>query len=194
MNSNFLIQKNESYQQVRPWTHYVIDNFLPQKAFKKIQKSLCEVSHGYKKRDNDLFDLNFMFLPDLSLAKFFLSTDFKTFLEGVTNEKLEIYEGGLVQLRLMTPQSPAMPPHVDDQNQRSLVCLWYLADWTEGLGGELNLLESEGSLVTDPSSKIIDPIANRMVLFFSDKSNWHSVNKVHNWNRYSVISEWLVKG
>jgi Rps23 Pro-64 3,4-dihydroxylase Tpa1-like proline 4-hydroxylase len=194
MNSSFLIQKNENYRQVTPWTHYVIDNFLPQKMFNKIQKSLCAVSDGYKKRDNDLFDLNYMFLPDLNLAKLFLSADFKTFLESVTGEKLEIYEGSLVQLRLMTPNSPAMPPHVDDQDQRSLVCLWYLADWVRESGGELNLLKSESSLATDPSSKIIEPVANRMVLFFSDDTNWHSVNKVHNWNRYSVISEWLVKG
>ncbi|MFS4460703.1 2OG-Fe(II) oxygenase [Bdellovibrio sp. HCB2-146] len=192
MNSEFLLNKTQVQKFQKPWDHYVIENFLPHDEFAQVQKALCKVEDGFHQRDDDPFELNFKFLPNLDLAKFFLSPDFQKFLERTTGKNLEIYPGGLVQLRLMTPESPAMPPHVDDQDERSLVCLWYLSDWMEGRGGELNLLTSKTGHPSE--GKIIAPVANRMVLFFSDDCNWHSVNKVENWKRYSVISEWIVKG
>jgi len=178
----------------QPWDHYIIDNFLPRNQFAKMQQDVCEAQHRFSKIENDPFDLNYMFLPQLDLAKFFLRSEFREFLEKITGNKLEIYQKGLVQLRLMTPSSPPMTPHVDDQAELSLVCLWYLSNWSENKGGELNLLKSECSLPSDVSSKVIEPKANRMVLFFSKDTHWHSVNKVKLGNRYSVISEWIVKG
>lgn len=193
MKSTFL--QNTSVNQFKtPWKHFVIDNFLPNKEFKKVQKHLCSVVDGYQKRENDSFDLNFMFVPDLNLAKLFLSDEFKKFLEEIVQKKLEIYEEGLVQLRMMTPDSPAMPPHIDDQEDgRSLVCIYYLSpNWQSENGGEL-LLHQDSIKTQKNESKVIQPLENRMVLFFADDTNWHSVTKVKDWNRYSIISEWIVQ-
>gem|GEM_PF-3778107 len=96
-------------------------------------------------------------------------------------------------MRLMTPDSPAFVPHVDEQDEKSLVCIFYLSDWTLGKGGELNLLKDKESDPNGPTSKIIEPKANRMVLFFSEDTHWHSVNRTQNWYRYSIISEWIVE-
>jgi len=192
MNTSFLNLKNEKYRHEAPWEHYVIDNFFSLGDFKKIQKSLCTVKEGYQKRDNDVFDLNFMLVPDFNLLRFFLSGEFQQFLEILTQSQLELYEKGLVQLRLMTPESPAFKPHVDDQDERSLVCLFYLSpDWEPKKGGELILHKNEKA--EPDESKVLSPMPNRMVLFFSDDTNWHSVNRVYDWNRYSIISEWIVK-
>lgn len=192
MNTQFLQQKNQNYKFQTPWEHYIIDDFLPKDAFVNFQKLLCETKQGFRKRESDPFDLNFMFLPDLDLAKFFIGSEFQKFLQKQTGTNLEIYDRGLVQLRLMTPDSPEMPPHVDNQNERSLVCIWYVSDWQKGFGGELNLLIDEQAEPMSAACKQIIPKANRLVLFFSDDKNWHSVNRVRDWNRYSVISEWLV--
>ncbi len=193
MNTSFL-KKTSVDQFETPWKHFVIDNFLPKKDFKAIQKHLCSVADGYQKRENDSFDLNFMFLPNLDLAKFFLGDKFKSFLEETVHQKLEIYEEGLVQLRMMTPNSPPMPPHIDDQEDgRSLVCIYYLSpNWNPASGGELLLHQDDIATQID-DSKIIQPLENRMVLFFADNTNWHSVTKVKNWNRYTIVSEWLVQ-
>ena len=193
MNASFISKKKIPKPLNTPWKHYVVDDFLPTKYLNRTQKRLCSIKEGYQKRENDVFDLNFMFLPDLSLAKIFLSDEFQNFLQTATGEKLKIFEKGLVQLRLMTASSPAFEPHVDNQDERSLVCIWYLSpNWTSKKGGELVLLTEKD---TDPSTKeakIIAPLENRLVFFFSDDTNWHSVNKVHNWNRYTIISEWIV--
>lgn len=181
------------HRHQHPWQHFHVDDFLPEPQFHEIQQQLCKVTTGYHKRDNDLFDLNFMFLPHLSLAKLFLGTEFRDFLEKSTRTRLKIYEKSLVQLRLMTPSSPAFAPHIDDQEERSLVCLWYISpDWQPECGGELTLLKEQHTCPTSADAKIIAPLANRLVFFFSEDTHWHSVNKVQNWNRYSVISEWIV--
>lgn len=193
METQFLNQI-EVQEHHHPWRYFQVDDFLPSSQFKDIQRRLCKVKDGYQKREDDIFDLNFMFLPDMSLAKMFLSEDFQKFLEVSTQSRLSIYEKSLVQLRLMTPNSPAFEPHVDDQDEKSLVCIWYLSpNWSPGHGGELNILKNAHTPLDSGDARVIAPLANRMVFFFSEDTHWHSVNKVNNWNRYSVISEWIVK-
>lgn len=191
MSPEFLSEKQ--YQAIcheSPWKHWQIDNFLPSEYFSSFQKKLCSFQGDFLKREDDEADINYLFLPDLTLAKFFIGDDFKTFLEKITEETLGIHEGGLVQLRKMDASSPAFPIHIDSQDERSLVCLYYISpNWHPGHGGELCLYKTEDS----ESEVIIPPIANRMVLFFSDDTHWHSVNKVSDWTRYCIVSEWIVK-
>lgn len=189
MSPQFLSEKVFDIQvQKNPWPYWQIDDFLDEKDFTLVQKNLCAIRKGFLKRDDDEADINYMFLPDLNLAKFFLSDDFKGFLQKITGEALRIYEKSLVQLRVMDKESPAFPIHIDSQDEPSLVCLYYISSkWQPGCGGELCLHESEDS----QPSQIIEPMANRLVLFFSDATHWHSVNKVNEWVRYSVISEWI---
>lgn len=194
MKTSFLKSKiNEKL--THPWDHYLIDDFLPQKKFVQFQKELCQIKKGYQKRANDEFDLNFMFLPNLELAKFFLDEKFKNYLEKMTQTKLQIYEKGLIQLRRMNGNSPAFKPHVDKpKGQRSVVCLYYISpNWQPQKGGELVLHRSKKCKWNGRNSKIVAPIENRLVIFFTDETNWHSVRKIQNWQRYSIISEWIVR-
>ncbi|UOF01380.1 2OG-Fe(II) oxygenase [Bdellovibrio reynosensis] len=192
MDSSFLLNL-EVKKYDNPWSYYVIDNFLPSESFKKLQQQLCAVDAGFEKQDDDIFQINFMFLPDLTLAKFFIGEAFQEFLQRVTQKSLEISDTGLVQLRRMTPNSPAMPPHIDAADERSLVCIYYLSpNWHPQCGGEL-LLHPDNLRISRQEAVAIEPLANRMVLFFTDNTNWHSVVKVNNWNRYSVLSEWIVQ-
>jgi hypothetical protein len=194
MDTTFLYNiKDQVISENQPWKHWQIDNFLPTQVFARFQETLCSTKNKFFKREDDEADINYMFLPDLQLAKFFLDDDFKSFLEEITGAVLSVHQGGLVQLRKMDPSSPAFPIHIDSQDERSLVCLYYVSPgWQKGCGGELCLYQKEETSVEVAPDQLIAPIANRMVLFFSDDTHWHSVRKVHDWNRYCVVSEWIV--
>ena len=191
MDTQFL--KNidiESSRKSQPWTYWQLDQFLPVNEFKNFQSELCSVQSNFLKREDDEADINFMFLPNLELAKFFLSSDFRSFLESMVQKKLTIYKKSLVQLRLMTPNSPEFPIHIDSQNEKSLVCLFYLSpDWEPGKGGELCLYNEEQA---NSLAATIAPTENRMVAFHSEDRHWHSVKKVSDWNRYSIVTEWII--
>jgi hypothetical protein len=195
MQTDFLkFKEQETLPQSTPWRHWQFDGFFPPSEFKRFQQRLCSVENGFKKRADDEADINYMFLPDLDLARFFIGADFCGFLEGLTGESLEIHSEGLVQLRRMDSSSPAFPNHIDSQDQRSLVCLLYLSpDWQPGRGGELCLNSTE-ELGPESFSKVIAPQENRLILFFSDDTHWHSVRAVKDWTRYTIVSEWIVQG
>ncbi|MEK2687549.1 2OG-Fe(II) oxygenase [Bdellovibrio sp. GT3] len=187
-----LIRYKQALKFSQPWPYYLVDNFLPLDALEKFQQTMCNSKEGFQRLPDDLWEVNFKFTPDLDLARIFLSEDFKLFLESAADAELEINQKSLVQLRYMNDSSPSMPIHTDTVEYRSLVCILYLSpNWKKENGGELLLHENEKS--SSEEAHIIEPIPNRMILFFSDETNWHSVNKVKNWTRYSVMSEWIVQ-
>lgn len=176
-----------------PWPHFVIDELLETADFKKLQSRLLKCKGKYLSRDDDPEELQFKPLPDLRLFRFFLSTEFQKFLEKTTETRLRFYSPGAIQLRQMTPESPTFPPHSDYIDGRSLVMLYYVAPgWTEAKGGNLHLLKDEHSLLDGSDSVDINPLENRMVLFFSDKTNWHAVSQVYDWKRLLIMAEWIV--
>lgn len=180
-------------QYSRPWPHFVFDNFLSKESIQKLQALLHHSENNFHQDEDDEMKINYKFLPDLELAKYFLGPEFKTFLEKVTGFSLHLNQKSLVQLRMMTAESPAMPPHVDNQDEKSLVCILYVSpDWEEKYGGELCLMTDKIESPLSKKSKIIAPISNRMVLFLSEDSHWHSVMPVKNWIRYSIIMEWII--
>jgi Rps23 Pro-64 3,4-dihydroxylase Tpa1-like proline 4-hydroxylase len=195
MNDSFLkFLTKKIKKRSKPWEYWQIDNFFPPEAFASFQQKILSKEYSFLQRDDDEAQINYIFLPDVNLASFFLSEAFNEFLEEVTGQSLSIYQESLVQLRKMTPSSPEFPIHIDSQDKRSLVCLFYISeDWRQGCGGELCLFENEQLNSKKLPDQIISPLANRMVLFFSDDNHWHSVNKVHDWTRYCVVSEWIVE-
>jgi hypothetical protein len=174
-----------------PWEHIIIDDFLPTEIFSEVQKKLCSIQDGFLRQNDDIFDLNYMFLPHLNLAKLFLSDEFSDFLGKITNTTPTINETNLVQLRKMDHASPGLPPHTDDSENPSLAVIYYLSENRKcDLGGDL-LLHPGKEQISRDESKVIKPLANRMVIFSANDTNWHSVSKVENWNRFSIISEWF---
>lgn len=180
-------------QHLTPWPHFLFDNFLSEEIFSNLQTLLAQHKANFHQDDDDEMKINYKFLPDLELAKYFLSQEFKLFLEKTTGLSLTLNQKSLVQLRMMHSESPAMPPHIDNQEQKSLVCILYVSpNWKKGNGGELCLLTDQTDTPFSQKSKIIEPVSNRMVMFLSEDSHWHSVMSVNNWTRYSIIMEWLI--
>lgn len=177
-----------------PWEHFIIDSFLERSTLERIQRDLLSQPPSFKTLPEDPEEIQFTALPNLELTRLLLSDDFKFFLEGLVGQKLRIYEKGALQLRRMTELSPEFPPHVDFIDERALIMLYYLSpDWQPNHGGELLLLDNEEALPEQASTRWIAPQENRMVLFFNDTHHWHSVRRVHNWTRYLVMAEWIVK-
>jgi hypothetical protein len=176
-----------------PWEHFIIESFLERSTFERIQRDLLRQPPSFKTLPEDPEEIQFTALPNLELTRLLLSGDFKLFLENLVGEKLRIYEKGALQLRRMTELSPEFPPHVDFIDERALIMLFYLSPgWSPQKGGQLLLMESEQAHPEQSSTRWIAPQENRMVLFFNDNHHWHSVRRVHDWNRYMVMAEWIV--
>ncbi|HEX7676389.1 MAG TPA: 2OG-Fe(II) oxygenase [Bdellovibrio sp.] len=179
------------YQDSAPWSHFVLDNLFDLKTFSAIQKQLVLTSNNFKISEEDPEQIQYQSLPDLNLAEKFLSQEFKSLLEKISGHSLEIYKKGALQLRRMTPESPEFPPHFDYIDHRTLVMLYYLSpSWNSQKGGELLLHKEQNSHWDSVDTKWVAPLENRLVLFFCDETNWHSVRKVSNWNRFLIFAEW----
>lgn len=176
-----------------PWPHFIFDNFLSAEQLQSLQASISANPRNFVVDEEDDLQLQYKFLPDLELAKYLLGPEFKSFLETTTGLSLSINPTGLVQLRRMDENSPAFPVHVDNQDEKSLVCILYVSpDWRNHNGGELVLHAAQDADPAGPQSKIVEPLTNRMILFRSEETHWHSVNSVRNWIRYSVLMEWII--
>ncbi|MBN8721879.1 MAG: 2OG-Fe(II) oxygenase [Acidobacteria bacterium] len=175
-----------------PWTHFILDNFIETTSFKQFQKAIFSKQHTFSIQENDPHQIQFAVLEYIPLAKIFYSVEFKSILETLSNTKLTINTKNYVQLRHMDPDSPEFPPHIDDMGFRSVVTIYYLSpDWKEDFGGQLCLHKNK--IGDEDQTVFINPIENRLVIFFSDDTNWHSIKKVYDWERYTILSEWLVK-
>ena len=175
-----------------PWQHYIVDDLFDDATLRKIQNKILSEKIKFKTLPEDPEEIQFAIFPDIELAKYILSSDFKSYLEAICKERLSLYAKGALQLRRMTPLSPEFPAHVDFIEEKTLVMLIYLSpNWSPEKGGELILQSQEKSEISE--CKIIEPIENRMVLFMNDPQYWHAVRKVHNWDRYLVMAEWIVQ-
>lgn len=174
-----------------PWRHWIFDQLLEESDFRSLQDRLLRKKMKFLTRAEDPERLQFTPLPDLRLAQLFLSSEFKVFLEKTVGAKLKIHESGAIQLRRMTEDSPSFPPHHDFIDRRSLVMLYYLSpQWKPAKGGNLQLLKTRKA--PTENAVTVSPLENRMVLFFSDKKNWHAVTRVQDWTRLLVMAEWIV--
>jgi hypothetical protein len=114
----------------------------------------------------------------------------RNFLEGVAGRPLQPNREIGIQIRRMTEDSPEFPSHIDLIEKPSLIALYYVApEWRQGSGGELVLLENENG----GKEKVLAPLANRLVLFWTGDQYWHMVRRVKNWTRLMVLTEWLIE-
>lgn len=189
MYSHMQIQKRN-----QPWEYLQIDQVITPAIFSRIQKEMLLEPPPFKTLPDDPEEIQFTALPHFELTRHLLSIEFKSILENLTQEKLQIHQGGALQLRRMTSSSPEFPVHHDFIDQRALIMLYYISpQWSFEKGGELLLHKEEHSPPQDESTQWIAPTENRMILFFNNTDHWHSVRKVHNWTRYLVMAEWIVK-
>ena len=95
----------------------------------------------------------------------------------------------MVQLRRMNEETPEFPLHNDfTSDEDSIASFLYLSSgWSRKRGGRLHLFESNKHSARSVS---IDPIENRFIAFRTKSSHWHSVERVHGWERLSALALW----
>lgn len=173
-----------------PWPHFVLDGLLSEDDFADVQKRISTSEPAYTTIESHPAKIQLDHLPDFQLAEFFFSNEMWSLLESIAGKKLKPNQEVAIQLRRMTEDSPEFPPHVDLIGKPSLIALYYVApEWRENAGGELVLMKNE----TGGDEKPLAPVANRLVLFWSNDQHWHMVRRVKNWTRLMVLTEWLVE-
>lgn len=174
-----------------PWPHWVIDGFLDPRWLRRCTAELLASNPTFQIQPGDAEAVQYALLEHLPLAQVFYSPAFHALLQALTGLPLRLNDDNWVQLRRMDASSPRFPPHVDDLERRSLIAVFYLSPgWRRGCGGELCL----HSGLDAPPTRRVAPLENRLLLFFSDAHCWHSIRAVHGWERYTILSEWLVQG
>ncbi len=182
----------QSLLSTQPWPHFLLDELIPAKAFKRVQNRILQTEARFTIAEDHPAKLQLCYMQDLELAELFFSKEMRGLLEGIADCGLHPNEELAIQFRRMTPESPEFPPHNDLIKEPSLVALYYVApNWTMAKGGEIVLLEEEFSDLQAPSTKWVAPIENRLLLFLSSDVHWHCVRKVHDWTRLMVLTEWL---
>jgi len=174
-----------------PWQHIIIDDFIESIDFINAQKGLFNSELSFSINPDDIYKVQYSLLQYLPLAKLFYSFEFRELLSKIAQVGLSLNESNMVQLRLADDSTPRFPRHTDKtDNGRSLVVIYYISsNWKPENGGRLLLHKNKYSRSKGTIS--IEPKKNRLVAFFSDDRNWHSIEKVNGWNRYSIMSEWM---
>lgn len=186
-------KSHSKYARQEPWLHYVVDGFFDASCFPEIQRQIIDSEQDFSILPDDEHELQFKLLSNIKLARAFYSLQFYNFISSFSDDELSLNEKSLVQLRYADGNTPAFPRHVDTPTLgRSLVVIVYISPgWLPRHGGRLCLHKAEDS--TPETDRYVDPLENRLVAFFTDAKNWHSVEKVTDWARYSIMSEWLCK-
>lgn len=169
-----------------PWRHHIVDQFLPHETTARFYQA-AKATANFDMQPGDPYQVQYAPVDDVSLAGCFLSIDFVRFLEAVTGSWCRPSDG-LIQFRKSDETTPPFPVHVDRTPKKSFVSIFYLTpNWNAANGGRLRLHDSpESNPVVE-----LEPLSNRLVLFETAGSHWHSVEKVHAGERYSIMVEWI---
>ena len=172
-----------------PWPHLIVDNFLSEDA---LQQALLEIG-----RDTYAFDIEargtgrieFSLLKSERLWREIYSKRTIALLSASFETDVSLNRDNFVQLRRMNDETPEFPMHNDfTSNQDSIASFLYLSTgWTPDRGGRFHLYASDKDQAPAAS---IEPLQNRFLAFRTKPEHWHSVERVHGWERISALSLW----
>jgi hypothetical protein len=176
-----------------PWPHLIVDNFLTSAV---LTQSLSEISadtYAYDIEPRGTGRIEFSLLKSETLWRAIYSKSTISLLSSAFGVRLKLNKHNMLQLRRMNEHTPEFPLHNDfTSNEDSIASFLYLSSgWSCKCGGRLRLFESNEQVAP---SVFIDPIQNRFIAFRTEASHWHSVEKVHSWERLSVLSLWNIEG
>jgi hypothetical protein len=174
---------------VSPWPHLVVDNFL---ASAVLTQSLFEISgdtYDFEIEKRGTGRIEFSLLKSETLWRAIYSKRTVSLLSSAFGIGVKLNKHNWVQLRRMNDDTPEFPLHNDFTSKEDTIAsfLYLSSGWSSKCGGRLHLFESGEH--GRPSSSI-DPIENRFVAFRTKGSHWHSVERVHGWERLSVLALW----
>jgi hypothetical protein len=176
---------------LEPWPHLVLDNFLPEDA---LAQSLAEIqadSYSYDIEYRGTGRIEFSVLKSPTLWRQIYSRKTVSVLSSAFGVGVVLDKHNLVQLRRMNDETPEFPTHNDfADNEETIASFLYLSSgWSPSCGGRFHLYRSKEQAI--PSSSVT-PIRNRLLAFRTKETHWHSVERVHGWERLSILSLWNI--
>lgn len=175
-----------------PWPHLIVDNFLTTAVLAQSLSEIGADSYVYEIEPRGTGRIEFSLLKSEALWRAVYSKSTVSLLSSAFGVKVKLNKHNMVQLRRMNEDTPEFPLHNDSTaNEDTIASFLYLSNgWSVKCGGRLHLFESNTQ--TTPSVSI-DPIQNRFIAFRTEASHWHSVERVHCWERLSVLSLWNIE-
>jgi len=175
-----------------PWQHLIADDFLSAEVLERSLKEVVAESYEYGIEYRGTGRIEFSLLRSENIWRAVYSKSTVALLKQAFGVEAALNKQNMLQLRRMNDDTPDFPIHHDHvEGDNTIVSFLYLSPgWSGECGGRFNLYEvkEQGT----PSSSI-EPIQNRFLAFHASPSHWHSVERVHGWERLSVLALWDIE-
>jgi hypothetical protein len=174
-----------------PWPHLVLDDFLPEDVLAQSLSEIQEDSYSYDIEYRGSGRIEFSVLKSSTLWRQIYSKRTVSVLSSAFGVGVVLDKHNLVQLRRMNEETPEFPTHNDSsENEDTIASFLYLSGgWSPSCGGRFHLFRSKEQATPSLS---LSPIRNRLLAFRTRPTHWHSVERVHGWERLSILSLWNV--
>jgi hypothetical protein len=172
-----------------PWPHLLLDDFLPDEVLAKSLGEIESDTYEFGIESRGTGRIEYSLLRSKTLWRAIYSPRIVSLLSSAFGVAVSLNKHNMLQLRRMNEQTPEFPCHNDFTSTGEVIAsfLYISRDWSKGCGGRLHLYKSKEQ--RNPS-KSIEPIQNRFVAFGTKSTHWHSVERVHGWERLSVLAMW----
>jgi hypothetical protein len=174
----------------QPWPHLIVDNFLAKPVLEKCLTEINE-TYGFEIEQRGSGRIEYSLLRSETLWTALYSKRTIHLLSAAFELPVALSRDNWIQLRRMNEDTPEFPLHHDCvSSEDSITSFLYLSSgWVQEYGGRLHLFATDDDSTPDAS---IAPVQNRFVAFQTKTRHWHSVEKVHGWERINALALWNV--
>jgi hypothetical protein len=175
-----------------PWPHLVLDDFLSEAGLFASLEEIASENYEFGIEQRGLGRIEFSVLKSETLWRAIYSRRIVDLLTRAFGVRVRLNKHNMLQLRRMNDETPDFPVHSDFRSSEDTIASFlYLSEgWTPARGGRLRLHTANDASAVGAA---IEPIRNRFIAFQTKAEHWHSVERVHGWERLSILSLWNIE-
>jgi hypothetical protein len=169
----------------------MVDNFLSTEMLTQCVAELEADRYAFEIEARGTGRIEFSLLKSKSLWRALYSKRTVALLCCAFGATVTLNKNNMLQLRRMNSETPDFPVHNDFVlGDNAIASFLYLSPgWSPKSGGWFHMYETGEQHAPTLS---VAPIQNRFLAFRTEPSHWHSVERVHDWERLSVLALWDV--
>ena len=194
MNPSEVVEQEASLGSLtnRPWPHLVVNDLLAEDILTQALIEIYSDTYDFDVEYRGTGRIEFSLLKSPTLWRALYSVRMVAALSSAFGVRVKLDKHNMLQLRRMNEETPEFPLHHDfAPGEETIASFLYLSDgWTPDAGGRLHLYGSDKDSAPLVS---VEPLQNRLVAFRTSETHWHSVERVHGWERISVLSLWNIE-
>ncbi|WP_413287563.1 2OG-Fe(II) oxygenase [Bdellovibrio sp. HCB337] len=170
----------------KPYTYFVIENFLPEEEYQSLKKASLETVHWESSPE---YHDNYGMIGDASVLRRMLGPQMKDLLSDIVKNRVQRFDGSVPQLRRTFGTTEGLEKHTDETSGFELGVFLHLTDWEPNMGGELQIWSrSQDSYQLENE---IAPKGNTLVGMIFSQDSYHSVTAVTKpKERLTLLTEW----